>query len=640
VLEHDPGESHSDAEPLDGVSPIAVVAARPPCDARWVAAQAERIEALLASRTDPDAAAVALLDELSVLLGVAQGAAYLMTPPAPGRAAALVLCASHAGGAELPESFALGEGLVGQTALDRRKRVVRGLPAHYWRAHSALGAGAPTTLAVLPVRLGSGPPGLCVLELGFFAGLEPGFEALLDRLAQSAGGAPPQVEGVAPREAPLLAASPAREVAAAPGGAHTGQRYGFWGKLSHELRSPLNSVLVLSKLLSENAEENLSDKQVAFANAIHRSGSDLLALVNAMSDLSKIETNRLVHEPTEMTFGNFRAHLERAFEPLAKARGLAFSVAVDERLPASMVTDSKRLRQIIKCLLSNALKFTESGAVSVAVSLCSSGWSPERERLTSAQAVVAFAVSDTGIGMTESEQHSLLDIFPPDRIEARRDSGASGFGLAISRELARWLGGELRLTSTVGRGSTFTLYLPLEQPRGDERAPDSDGPRSGAWPSLPSVERPALVAVTGPPTYERLVPSVEGASELSGLEIMLVDDDVRSAFALTGLLERQGAAVSHADDVEEALVRLEEGRAASALLIDADLLAMGSEDSVRHMLDRCRRLPVIALTRASRLPGPVAPMPPQVHQLPKPVDPRQLVSVLRRVAALPKAIQS
>jgi signal transduction histidine kinase len=609
---------------------------------------------MLASCPDPDAAAVALLDELSVLLGAAQGAVYLLAPPAPGRAASLVLCAGHACGAELPESFALGEGLIGQAAVDRRKRVVRGLPAHYWRARSALGSGAPTTLAVVPVLLPAGAASLgapCVLELGFFEGLEPAFEALLDQLAASSTPDLAATPGSAAPARALLSAPQANTSSASSGvpvasTERVGQRYGFWGKLSHELRSPLNSVLVLSKLLSENAEENLSAKQVTFADAIHRSGNDLLGLVNAMSDLSKIETNRLVREPTEMTFSNFRAHLERAFEPLAKARGLGFSVQVDERLPPSMVTDSKRLRQIMKCLLSNAFKFTEGGSVSVSVSSCTSGWSPDCDRLASADAVVAFSVSDTGIGMSESEQHSLLDIFPPDRIEARRDSGASGFGLAISRELARWLGGELRLTSAVGRGSTFTLFLPLAPPPplpaepslGQEQAPDSDGMKS--WTSLPNVQHRTLVASTDS-AHGRWVPAgFEGASELSGFEIMLVEDDVRSAFALTGLLERQGAAVSHAEDVEEALVRLEEGRGASALLIDADLLAMGSEESVRHMLDRCQRLPIIALTRASGAPGPATALPAQVHQLPKPVDARQLVSLLRTVAALPKAIQS
>jgi signal transduction histidine kinase/ActR/RegA family two-component response regulator len=642
VLEHDPSESISKPEQPGGAS-ARDTGVRPVLDARWVNGEFDRFERMLASHADPDSTAIALLDELATELRIAQGAVYLLTPPAPGRAAALVLCATHAGTAEVPESFALGEGLVGQAALDRRKRVMHGVPDHYWRAQSALGSGTPSTLAVVPVRLGEG--GLCVLELGFFEGLAPAFEVLLDRLAQTAAVEPLVASASAaadagPAQRQAGSSAPSEPLPSLPGSVRPSQRYGFWGKLSHELRSPLNSVLVLSKLLAENPEENLSAKQVAFANAIHRSGSDLLALVNAMSDLSKIETNRLVLELTEMTFSNFRAHLQRAFEPLARARGLEFSVRLDEGLPASMVTDSKRLRQIIKCLLSNALKFTESGGVSVGVTLRTSGWSAERERLTAAPAVVAFAVSDTGIGMSESEQRSLLDIFPPERIEARRDSGASGFGLAISRELARWLGGELRLSSAVGAGSTFTLFLPLDQLAGEREQPDSDLPPSGSWPA-PSVE----LEVPGPgaprsPVERGETHGTHSPSQLSGLEIMLVDDDVRTAFALTGLLERHGAVVCHAEDVDEALLRLEEGNGASALVIDAELLSAGSEASVRDVLERYQRLPIIALTRASRSTGAPVTTPSHVHQLAKPVDPRQLVSVLGALAAARKSSQS
>jgi CheY-like chemotaxis protein len=423
-------------------------------------------------------------------------------------------------------------------------------------------------------------------------------------------------------------------------------------------------VLVLSQLLSENEERNLSSKQVSFARAIHASGTDLLALINAISDLTKIETNRLVLEPTEMSFEHFKAHLERAFEPVAKERGLEFVVELEPGLPASFVTDAKRLRQIMKCLLSNAFKFTESGRVSVNVSLSRGGWSPDHERLNNAREVVAFRVVDTGVGMSESEQRSILDVFPPDRIEARRGLGASGLGMAISRELGRLLGGDLRVASAIGKGSTFTLYLPTcglpwaaaPEPAADSArvlasaahgslAPSSvpaggataaDGFRAGGSPDgEPSSRR----AASGRPRGERRHAETCSATPLRGSKIMLVDDDVRCAFALTGLLERQGAAVSHAEDVSEALQRLGEGGGPSALVIDAELLLSGSESSLRHALERCGRLPIIALMAPGLPPEEAARVPPEVHRLSKPVDARELLPLLCDVTRRGQSIE-
>jgi CheY-like chemotaxis protein len=284
--------------------------------------------------------------------------------------------------------------------------------------------------------------------------------------------------------------------------------------------------------------------------------------------------------------------------------------------------------------------------------------------LNDAHCVVAFAVTDTGIGMSESEVRSILELFPPDQIESRRASGASGLGMAISRELATLLGGELRVESAVGSGSTFTLYLPTcglggvireeptaEVPSGVAVAPypvpalsvseaASGEATSPAAPVEPSSRRSGLGR-----SRKRRDGGEALATELSGLAILLVDDDVRSAFALTGLLERAGAAVSHAEDVTEALERLSEGQSTSVLLIDGELLS-GSDDSAQHILERYGALPIIALTREPRPPterttaGVARPIPPQIHQLPKPVDPRQLVSILRSLARQSKSLQS
>jgi signal transduction histidine kinase/ActR/RegA family two-component response regulator len=611
--------------------------APPGVDLEWIEAQASRLDLLLRTLVEPEALGRLLLSELAPLVGAAQGAVYSLSDGGTREPSPLILRASYAAGAGLPESLRRGEGLIGQCALDQRKRVVRDVPDEHFRVRSGLGSSAPRELAVVPVWLNETT--LAVIELGFASALTPSCEALLDRLAERR-----------PRPEPARSAAPGAR------GANPGRRplpshrSGFWGKLSHELRSPLNSVLVLSQLLSENEEHNLTSKQVSFAKAIHASGSDLLALINAISDLSKIETNRLVLEPTEMPFEHFKAHLERAFAPVARERGLEFVVELEPGLPPSFVTDAKRLRQIMKCLLSNAFKFTESGRVSVNVAVSRGGWSADRERLNNAREVIAFSVSDTGVGMSESEQRSILEVFPPDRIESRRGLGASGLGLAISRELGRLLGGDLRVASRVGSGSTFKLYLPtcgLPSVAAEEPPPESQPARV---PSPVNVSVPSSSPASSPgsrrsgsgrPRGKRRDAEASIAMDLSGWHIMLVDDDVRTAFALTGLLERQGASVSHAEDVSEALERLGEGGGPSALLIDAELLISGSDGSLRHVIELCQRLPVVALAGPRLAAGDVdRRVPAEVHRLAKPIDSAQLLSLLRAITVQGKPVES
>jgi signal transduction histidine kinase len=615
-------------------------------DPEWLEATLSRLTLLLCTLGETNALARLLLEELAPATGAAQGAVYVLDTRVAREEAWLSLCASYAAGPDLPERCSLGEGLVGQCALDRKKLVVRGVSSDHFRVRSGLGVSAPAELVFVPVWLDTAHLG--VVELAFADGMTPARDALLSRLA----------ERRAPRSelAPLAAGSSSfGAVQRLPGfpRLRPGQKSGFWGKLSHELRSPLNSVLVLSQLLAENAEANLTAKQVTFASAIHNSGNDLLALVNAISDLTKIENNRLVLEPTEMHFDQLEAHLVRAFEPVAKGRGLQFLVELGPGLPDAIVTDAKRVRQIMKCLLSNAFKFTENGSVAVRVAVRASGWPPEHERLTHAPEVVAFSVSDTGVGMPESERDSIFEAFPPERVEARRGAGASGLGLAISRELARLLGGALQVESEVGSGSTFTLFLPssglAKVPT--EEAPPESGP---ARPEQDAGSGLAILAAPGPnasgaegEAAGREPAGVDGAepalrrmhpAQLAGHTILLVEDDVRSAFALTGFLERQGAEVSHAEDVEEALGRLEANRQASAILIDAELLESGAEGSISNVLLRCR-LPVIALARSARIARGLR-MPPEVHLLPKPVDPHQLLRVLSAVVNPPSSLQS
>jgi signal transduction histidine kinase/HAMP domain-containing protein/CheY-like chemotaxis protein len=235
----------------------------------------------------------------------------------------------------------------------------------------------------------------------------------------------------------------------------------FLANMSHELRTPLNSLLILSKMLSENTQGNLTSKQVEFSKNIHAAGSDLLGLINDILDLSKIESGTVTLDVGETRFTALHDQMERTFAQIAQDKRLDFRIDIDPALPPSMYTDDKRLQQIIKNLLSNAFKFTAAGEVRLSVAPVESGWSPGNDQLDKAGRVLAFSVTDSGIGIPEDKQRIIFEAFQQADGTTSRKYGGTGLGLSISREITRTLGGELKVESEPGKGSTFTLYLPL-----------------------------------------------------------------------------------------------------------------------------------------------------------------------------------
>jgi CheY-like chemotaxis protein/signal transduction histidine kinase len=263
----------------------------------------------------------------------------------------------------------------------------------------------------------------------------------------------------------------------------------FLANMSHELRTPLNSLLILSRLLADNPDGNLDPKQVEFATTIHAAGADLLSLINDILDLSKIESGTMTVDLEAFAFASLPTFVERNFGPLARHKGLSFGVELAPSLPASMYTDPRRLQQVIKNLLANALKFTEHGRVALSASVVTAGWSSDHPSLGVASPVIAFAVSDTGIGVTPEQQKIIFHAFQQADGTTSRKYGGTGLGLSISREIARLLGGLIQVESVPGEGSTFTLFLPTTY----EALPAL--PAAAASPGLPAPTQAALAIV-------------------------------------------------------------------------------------------------------------------------------------------------
>ncbi|MBV9907274.1 MAG: response regulator, partial [Hyphomicrobiales bacterium] len=311
----------------------------------------------------------------------------------------------------------------------------------------------------------------------------------------------------------------------------------FLANMSHELRTPLNSILILGQQLADNPDSNLTPRQVEFARTIHGAGSDLLNLISDILDLSKIESGTVSVEAEDIALNLLQESVTRPFRHEAERKGLSFDVTIAPEL-RSMTTDSKRLQQVLKNLLSNALKFTEQGGVRMRVARATSGWTRTHPVLATASTVIAFEVSDTGIGIPPEKQRIIFEAFQQADASTNRRYGGTGLGLAISRELANLLGGEIHLRSKAGEGSTFTLYLPQSYvgparvvvkgasgPRAEARADGGPAQRTEEALIRPSDDRAhlapgeaALLIVEDDPHYSRIL--VDLARDI-GLKVLV-----------------------------------------------------------------------------------------------------------------------
>jgi HAMP domain-containing protein/CheY-like chemotaxis protein/signal transduction histidine kinase len=601
----------------------------------WLKTNLARFTGMLQGQRDLATVGRMLLSELAPLVNAQQGVIYQMGGESATSELSLVLLSTFA---DTPEGYArevrLGEGLIGQCAAEKRRMLITELPKKTVPIRSGLFKAPPRNVIVLPVLFEDRVK--AVIELASLGSFTASHLAFLEQLTSSIGivlntiEATMQTEGLLKQSQQLATelqtqqkelqqtneqlaqkaqqlaeqnyeverknqeieqARRALEEKARELALTSKYKSEFLANMSHELRTPLNSILVLGQQLAENPDGSLSAKQVEFARTIHGAGTDLLNLISDILDLSKIESGTVSVEAEEIFFGTLLEAVSRPFRHEAENRKLHFDVESDARLGRSLVTDSKRLQQVLKNLLSNAFKFTEQGGVKLTVSSAPSGWSTDHPILSVAGSVIAFAVSDTGIGIPPEKQRIIFEAFQQADAGTSRKYGGTGLGLAISRELASLLGGEIQLKSATGRGSTFTLYLPQTYV----------GP---AVPNVPRTEKSGSpvanpIFVTKVTAVEQEVPLEDDRDRLEDGDavLLIVEDDPHYARVLFDLSHDKGFKVLCAATGSEALTLAQEYHP-SAISLDVFLPDMLGWTVLNHLKQdpRTRHIPVQMLT--------------------------------------------
>jgi HAMP domain-containing protein/CheY-like chemotaxis protein/signal transduction histidine kinase len=541
----------------------------------WLKTNLAKFTNMLQGQRDLATVGRLLLTELTPLVNAQLGVIYQVESEG-GQSLRLLSAYADDGANGHPQRLRLGEGLIGQCAADKRRLLITELPTYAVPIGSALFKVVPRNIIVLPVLFENQVK--AVIELASvrqFTALQTMF---LEQLTDSIGivlnsiEATMQTEGLLKQSQQLATelqtqqrelqqtneqleqkaqqlaernveverknqeieqARRALEEKASELALTSKYKSEFLANMSHELRTPLNSILILGQQLADNPDGNLTPKQVEFSRTIHGAGTDLLNLISDILDLSKIESGTVTVDAQEVFFPNLVDAIARPFRHEADNRQLSFDVEIDQRVGRSIVTDSKRLQQVLKNLLSNAFKFTERGGVRFTVSAAVGGWSPEHPVLNQASAVVAFEVSDTGIGIPLEKQRIIFEAFQQADASTSRKYGGTGLGLAISRELANLLGGEIQLQSTPGQGSTFVLYLPIKYvgPTAIAVAP-STAPQLQAQP--PAV----LAAVAERPVEQILDDRLE--IEPGDMILLVVEDDPHYARVIMDLARDKG----------------------------------------------------------------------------------------------------
>ncbi|WP_255319927.1 CHASE3 domain-containing protein [Paenibacillus amylolyticus] len=598
------------------------------------------IATLLQNPTNLEGLSRLFLNELAMLFEVPYSVLYYWKDNR------LLRLAAYAGDGEKERSLgkvslAPGEGLVGQSAVEKRVLRMNDLPQNYIRISSGLGYTSATSLTVVPVLFEGRT--IAVIELASMKPLQENDMKLMQELtdifsvslhstvtrmelqqlydesqvlneelqAQSEKLQAQTEEMLSQTEELQMqteelhmlndrlevqksaAETSANELSVVADQLRTSSGYKseFLANMSHELRTPLNSMLILSEILSENKNQHLNSEEQNYASVIHKSGKDLLNLINDILDLSKVEAGQMEVDFDDVYLGSVPEVMNQYFLKTAEQKKIDFRIQLQSPLPETIVTDEMRLHQILRNLLSNAFKFTSEGEVALTISKMSLAHPELKDQETD---VIAFSVSDTGIGIADNKLVQIFDAFKQADGATARKYGGTGLGLSISQSLANLLGGSISATSREGQGSVFTLFLPLrrDEPETmnasrlflDEVATTT--PEINKLPSITSGQSDVLLT----PLEEAL---------LSGRQVLVVDDDIRNVYALANALEQYGMNVISAQNGYECLELLERGGVKpDIIMMDIMMPELDGYETTRQIRERLglTQLPIIALT--------------------------------------------
>ncbi|MGE0397607.1 MAG: HAMP domain-containing protein [Kofleriaceae bacterium] len=545
----------------------------------WLKTNVARFTRMLQGQRDLLTVARQILNELAPLVNAHHGAFYMTETDDEGPILKLFASYAYQERKAVSNTWRFGQGLVGQAALEGKRIVLTKVPADYIQISSALGEAPPHAIVVVPILFEGEVKG--VIELASFDKYSGIQLAFLDQMLESLGIVIATIEAtmrtdellrqsqslteelrsqqeelqqtneeleekavqlsdqkaeVEKKNKQVELARQELEEKAEQLALTSKYKSQFLANMSHELRTPLNSLLILSRQLADNVEGNLTDKQIRYADTIRQAGTDLMTLINEILDLAKIESGTMAVDVGPVRFGNLRDYVDQTFRQVAEEKGLAFTLELDPSLPPSIETDDMRLRQVLRNLLSNAMKFTERGRVHLRM-------------YRAAVDVIGFAVSDTGIGIPKDKQQLIFESFQQADGSTSRKYGGTGLGLTISREIAGLLGGDLRVDSVVGQGSTFTLFLPVQYIAQSRDARDRQVmPRTAHATTQPQVidltqpaepvpiikksEPPPAITAAPPIPLARSVPDDYDALEPGDRVLLVIEDDLTFAMTL------------------------------------------------------------------------------------------------------------
>ncbi|WP_242585100.1 HAMP domain-containing protein [Streptomyces sp. MST-110588] len=590
----------------------------------WLESNLARLAGLMQGHRDLVEVADLILRELTPLVNAQYGAFFLADTDPDSLHLAFIAGYGSAQDTTLDTPGSLDHGLVRQAALEKKRILVEEAPPDYIKINSGLGEAKPATVVIIPVLFEDQTLG--VIELASFSRFSDVHLAFFDQFVNTIGVAintivansrtesllgesqrlarqlQERTDELQRRQAELQRSNAELEEKAALLASSSQYKSEFLANMSHELRNPLNSLLILARLLADNPDGHLTEQEVQFAVTIHRSGSDLLQLINDILDLSKIEAGRMDVRPKRLPLIKLLNYVHDTFRPMTLDRGLAFEVSVSESVPKELFSDEQRLQQVLRNLLSNAVKFTAAGKIDLRVDRGGQDDS------------IAFTVTDTGIGIAPEKLPVIFEAFQQADGTTNRKYGGTGLGLSISREIAGLLGGRITASSRPGHGSVFTLYVPAVCPGYADLPPDSS-PQDQRPETARYLNGPLPQPRTGGPgsredspwpTASRLEDWVTGPAGtlLSGCQVLVVDDDIRNVFALTNVLSRVGMRVVYAEHGREGIKLLGKNPGINLVLMDIMMPEMDGYETIRAIrrTPRFADLPVIVLT-AKAMPG-------------------------------------